>query len=134
MKKLLLATIIAVVLPAYAQDNSTERSIYLNGIDISSARNQKLKKVDIHVDENGNVFITAPHYDVLEEGSYVPLSKWSRGNNTEKLHKAPKAIAKGIPIPHQVMDSEKTIENPASEVENVPVEKAGTEWPDANSE
>ncbi len=49
-------------------------SIYLNGIDISSALNQDMKSVDIHIDERGNLFITAPHYYVNEAESFVPLS------------------------------------------------------------
>lgn len=54
------------------------RSIFLNGVDISSARNKDLKNVDIHIDESGNLFISAPHYQVIEEDAYVPLSKYAQ--------------------------------------------------------
>ncbi len=49
-------------------------SLYLNGTDISSAFNQTLKGVDVHIDERGNIFITAPHYYVNEAEAFVPLS------------------------------------------------------------
>ena len=43
------------------------RSIYLNGVDVSSARNQFLKNVNLRIDENGNIYIEAPHYQINEE-------------------------------------------------------------------
>ncbi len=54
------------------------RSIYLNGTDISSAINQELKNVDIKISKNGDLFIHAPHYQVNEENTYTPLSKFYR--------------------------------------------------------
>ena len=65
------------------------RSIFLNGTDISSARGQELKNVSIHINENGDVFIMAPHYQVNEEDSYVPLSKYVQGNKQTKFTKSP---------------------------------------------
>lgn len=118
------------------EEYTTERSIFLNGIDISSARNQKLKKVDIHIDESGNIFITAAHYDVLEEGSFVPLSKWSKQINTASMHKSQTELQKNMlpPPPAAAATDEKPVEMSSPEAENVPIEKPGTEWPDANSE
>jgi len=52
------------------------RSIYFNGIDISSARSQTLKKVNVRIDEHGNVFLEGEHYRVHHEAHYTPLSKW----------------------------------------------------------
>ena len=52
------------------------RSIFLNGADISSARSQELRHVDVRIADNGDIFITAPHYQVAEEDSYVPLSQF----------------------------------------------------------
>lgn len=49
------------------------RVVFLNGVNIGSVRNQRLKNVDVFIDENGNLQITAPHYDVREESSYHPL-------------------------------------------------------------
>lgn len=51
------------------------RSVYVNGIDVSSAINQNLKSVDIVIDERGDVFISAPHYQVQEEENFMPLGK-----------------------------------------------------------
>lgn len=123
---------------ASSQDTHAERSVYLNGIDISSARNQKLKGVDVHIDENGNIFFTAPHYDVLEEGSYVPLSKWTKKMGTSEMHKAPTELKKGMmpPPPSSKMPmnsgSDKELENQPSETENAPIEKPGSDWQDAD--
>lgn len=58
------------------------RQIYLNGVDISSARSQELKNVDVQISENGDVYIMAPHYQVQEEDSFVPLSQYVSGLNT----------------------------------------------------
>jgi hypothetical protein len=57
------------------------RSIYLNGVDISSARNQDLRNVHVHVDGDGNVFVKAPHYQVTEEETFVPLSSYKHSQS-----------------------------------------------------
>ncbi len=49
------------------------RNIYLNGVDISGARNQELTDVSLHIDGNGDVFIAAKQYEAKEEDTYVPL-------------------------------------------------------------
>lgn len=49
------------------------RIIYLNGNNVSSVRNQTLENVTIRIDENGNVHITAPQYEVATDSSYHPL-------------------------------------------------------------
>ena len=50
------------------------RSIYMNGVDISSARNQDLRNVHIKISENGDLYISAPQYQVTEEETFLPLS------------------------------------------------------------
>lgn len=67
------------------------RSIYLNGIDISAAKSQELKNVDITINERGDIFIVAPHYQVHEEDSFIPLSKYVQSMNAPQ-HKAPQAL------------------------------------------
>ncbi len=67
------------------------RSVYLNGVDISSAKSQDLRNVDVHINEAGDLFIIAPHYQVNEEDTYVPLSKFVQGMNLPK-HKAPQKV------------------------------------------
>lgn len=69
------------------------RTVYLNGIDISAAKSQELKNVDISINERGDIFIIAPHYQVHEEDSFVPLSKFVRSMHAPQ-HKEPQAINK----------------------------------------
>ena len=71
------------------------RSIFLNGKDISSARSQDLKGVAIHIDENGDLFVTAPNYQVNEEDTYIPLSKYVQGVQVPK-----KEAAQQLPDSH----------------------------------
>lgn len=61
--------------------NCTGRSIYLNGVDISGSQNQELQKVDILINEKGDIYITAPQYEVFEEDHYLPLSKFLRSDS-----------------------------------------------------
>lgn len=76
------------------------RSVYVNGIDISSARNQSLKNVHLRIDENGNVYIEAPHYQVNEEHTFTPLSSLVDGIGTAPQHKEPQQLPKeGQPVP-----------------------------------
>jgi hypothetical protein len=72
------------------------RNLYLNGVDISSAKSQELKNVDVTINERGDIFIIAPHYQVHEEDSYVPLSKYVQ-NMSAPQHKAPQPVAAGTP-------------------------------------
>lgn len=55
------------------RNNYTSKMIYLNGMNISSVKNQELEQVDIKIDNYGNIYITAPQYDVSIENSYHPL-------------------------------------------------------------
>lgn len=60
----------AVVMPtAFA------RSVFLNGVDVSSSRSQELRNVQIRINEKGDIFISAPHYQVTEEDFFTPLSR-----------------------------------------------------------
>lgn len=49
------------------------RMIYLNGKNISTVRDQKMEGVTVRIDANGNVHISAPHYEVQESTHYRPL-------------------------------------------------------------
>lgn len=64
------------------------RSIFMNGVDISSARNQDLRNVHIRISENGDIFITAPQYQVTEEETYTPLSSYVPGQG-RPVHQPP---------------------------------------------
>lgn len=98
------------------------RSIYLNGVDVSSSLNQKLKKVDITIDGSGNLHIKAPHYQILEEDQYVPVNEKS---NRLSKREFPKVIEelKNTP-PTKLLRQEKATNDilepnePASETTN----------------
>jgi hypothetical protein len=88
------------------------RSIFLNGVDISAARSQELKNVDVRINESGDVFIVAPHYQVNEEDTYVPLSKYAEGLKLPK-HKAPQAVGETLNV------------GPGTPIATSPIPKAG---------
>ncbi|MCX6126493.1 MAG: hypothetical protein NTV34_17295 [Proteobacteria bacterium] len=67
------------------------RTIYMNGIDISSARNQDLRNVHIKIDEYGNLFVTAPQYQVTEEETFTPLSSYKHASELPE-HKPPQPL------------------------------------------
>jgi hypothetical protein len=76
------------ILALIAATEASGRSIYLNGTDISSVRNQNLKDVTLTIDEKGDIFITASHYQVSEQTHYAPLSRLE----TKPEHKSPQAL------------------------------------------
>lgn len=51
------------------------RQVFLNGVDISSAINQELEGAVVRIDERGNIFLSAPQYQVHEEETFVPLAR-----------------------------------------------------------
>lgn len=70
------------------------RNIYVNGVDISGATNQNLRKVDLHINSRGDIYIRAPHYQVHEENSYIPLSSYLKESDAVE-HKPIKGIEDG---------------------------------------
>ena len=99
------------------------RSIFLNGSDISGARNQQLKNVDVQIAENGDLFIVAPHYQVAEEDAFTPLSKFVQGMNAP-VHKAPQKISTAEPVPAPVHQEPKALEKEAAPAEDGTLPKA----------
>ena len=75
------------------------RDVLLNGQDISSARNQELKGVNLRIDDKGNLFIEAPQYRVHEEDTYTPLSRFvkdaAKDNKSAGIppHQGPRPLA-----------------------------------------
>lgn len=102
------------------------RSIFLNGSDISGARNQQLKNVDVQIAENGDLFIVAPHYQVAEEDAFTPLSKFVQGMNAP-VHKAPQKISNADPVnmPAPVHQEPKALEKEPTPAEDGMLLKAG---------
>lgn len=67
------------------------RSVYLNGVDISSSRNEDLRNVHIKISENGDLFISAPQYQVTEEETFMPLSSYTTKSMPPE-HKPPQPM------------------------------------------
>lgn len=87
MIAILLSTIIALwPTPAQCNTKVQDRSIFLNGVEISNAKHQSLQNVNIRIDGNGNLYIEAPHYEVSEESTYIPLSSWQKQNPNRMKH------------------------------------------------
>jgi hypothetical protein len=108
-----LLTIVTHVLAGHAQ----ARSIYLNGKDVSSARNQQLKRVDLRIDEDGNVFIEAPHYQINEEKTYAPLRSKPQLPIAKPQHLAPGPIPERLNrVPAEVPQA--PVEKPADTLQN----------------
>jgi hypothetical protein len=63
------------------------RSIYVNGVDISSARNHDMRNVQVKISDNGDIYISAPQYQVIEEETFMPLSAYS-AKGTTPVHRA----------------------------------------------
>ena len=53
-----------VMLGIFAAGTAAARSVYLNGFDISDIRDQKFEKVNVTIDQDGNVRIEGKQYDV----------------------------------------------------------------------
>lgn len=60
---------------------ASARNVYLNGVDVSGARGQELKNVTVKISDNGDIYVTAPHYRIEEETTYTPLSEVLRRNH-----------------------------------------------------
>lgn len=96
-KIILIFITVLVSSPAWA------RSVYLNGIDISSARHQSMKNVNIRIDGDGNLFIEGVHYQVNEENTYYPLSSSARPdlNHPPRNGEIAPELAKSSPMQAQ---------------------------------
>ncbi len=93
--KLFLSLLLIWTLEAHAQgyeSSTSTRSVYLNGVDISSAKNQALQQVNLRIDAQGNIYIEAPHYDIQRETSFLPLGRQLPGQPRHLDHKPPAAL------------------------------------------
>ncbi len=65
------------------------RSVFLNGIDISSTKNQSMQQVNVSIDSQGNIYIEGPQYEAQQETTFVPLGR--QGINAARIpqHRAP---------------------------------------------
>lgn len=88
-----------ILIAMLVSSSALARSVYLNGIDISSARHQSMKNVNIRIDGEGNLFIEGSHYQVNEENTYYPLSSSARPDlkSPARTGEIPPELAKSSP-------------------------------------
>lgn len=98
--------------PAWGLTAGT-RSVFLNGVDISSAKNQSMQQVNIKIDSQGNVYIEAPQYEAQQETTFVPLGRRQPLPGAIPQHRAPG------PLPQRI--------EPASQAELAPAEETKVE-------
>lgn len=79
--------------------NATVRSIYLNGVDISAAKNQNLEQVNVRIDTRGNIYVEAPQYEVQQESTFVPLSRQAPPHPNLPVHKSPGPLPNEVEVP-----------------------------------
>ena len=91
--------LLAGVGQTFPVSSSTARVIYLNGADISSAKNQSLEQVNVRIDARGNVYIEAPQYEVQQESTFVPLSRQTPPHPNLPVHRAPSALPNEVDMP-----------------------------------
>jgi hypothetical protein len=75
--------------------STPNRSIYMNGVDISSSRNQDLRNVHVKISDNGDIYIAAPQYQVTEEETFLPLSTYTKAKTPEHKPAQPMNSASG---------------------------------------
>lgn len=74
------------------------RSVFLNGIDVSSARSQELRHVQVRINERGDIFISAPHYQVTEEDFFTPLSRVNSNDSASKVAESQPASVPSVEV------------------------------------
>ena len=70
-----LVTGLSVTVLVGAAPAAQARNVFLNGVDVSSSRSQELRNVQVRINEKGDIFLSAPHYQVTEEDFFTPLSR-----------------------------------------------------------
>ena len=89
------------------------RSVFMNGIDISSSRNQDLRNVHVKISENGDIFIAGPQYQVTEEETFMPLSSYT-GKSQPPAHRPPQDMSSSAPKTAKSIPETTNSEKPAS--------------------
>ncbi|MEK6608924.1 MAG: hypothetical protein AABZ30_14785 [Myxococcota bacterium] len=87
------ARVIALLLAAPA----SARSVYLNGINIDSVRNQALSDCEVRIDAEGNVLLHAKGYTVKESAGVITLSPIPRTPPANPYAQAPVSASTASP-------------------------------------
>ena len=66
-------TLILSLITSKAYTRKEDRKVFMNGKNISALTDHELENVHLRIDTSGHIFITARHYKVYEEESYVPI-------------------------------------------------------------
>ena len=125
-----VAIIFCLAISYTTTTHATERRrIYLNGVDISGAKHQELSDVNISIDGQGHIFIEAPHYEVIEESQYIPLSSNFKAKSTRPTHKPAGPLThENDPSSRQNLKAPLSPANPLLE-NNDSLEKTGNKEP-----
>lgn len=103
------------------------REVFLNGSNISGSRNQTLKNVTLKIDGEGNIYVEAPHYQVNQENTFIPLSRWQKPKVSPQHNtpgKIPDTQSKLTPVerlPTLQEQEDKTIKADASSADRAQV-------------
>lgn len=116
-----MVKIIIISLAALISSSGFARSIFLNGKDISSAKGEKLDNVSVFVSENGDVFITAPQYQVHEEKTFVPLSSRSNPGQVARST-AETSHPEGLPSAASVLSGSQPMSDLDTDSSETPIE------------
>lgn len=127
---LFISTIFFMAISYCATLQAAERRrIYLNGVDISGAKHQDLSDVNISIDGQGHIFIEAPHYEVIEESQYIPLSSNFKAKSTRPMHKPAGPLTHKNSLPdRQNLKAPLSPANPLME-KNESLDKTGNKEP-----
>jgi hypothetical protein len=102
--------------------STPNRSVYMNGVDISSSRSQDLRNVHVKISDDGDIYIAAPQYQVTEEETFLPLSTYTRAKTPE--HKPAQPMISAAPKPVQI-STEPKADSPTKPASNaVPADGA----------
>ena len=70
--------VIAISLIVSISFSAEARSVFLNGVDISTIRNRTFENAKVTIDKDGNIRIAAPGYEVKVAGGGVPPKKFKK--------------------------------------------------------
>lgn len=112
----------------FASPSLFARSVLLNGQDASNIRSQEMKNVNVFIDEHGNIFLSAPHYQIKHEETFLPLSK-AQSKFSAPQHQPPKEITSAMrEIPKEAVDAQvKTQPNSGVPIDATPSKPAREE-------
>jgi hypothetical protein len=84
----------------YLSDGLIASRVFINGQEVTGTTNQILKDVAFSIDDKGDIYVLAPHYEVKVEDTYTPLVPGiPKTPELEVPVKAPEAPPTAKPLP-----------------------------------